>query len=192
MIDSGPNYFNWPLKSITQSSYEYDLALREHRKQYFLQFQGPTDVDTYLNVWSSLMDSVGGPEAPSDSVKDWCKLHSINYSKINEVLTVTTECIRVLKNLWDISIETGPFGVDSVTTLLKPLLEITYADRKFSYNDNNEIRTQYIDSYHNIYSMGTAQSINEIQGDPPEFVIALITSTIHSTYGNFKLIDCCV
>ena len=99
------------------------------------------------------MDAVGGPDAPSNLVVDWCKLHYISYSKINEVLTVLAECVRVLGSIWDTKVKAGPFG--TVTELLRPLLEITYADRVFRYNDNNQIRTQYIDKNRNIYSMGS-------------------------------------
>jgi HrpA-like RNA helicase len=181
-------YFVYPDRENGVSDSEYNLELLEHRKRHFNPFEGISDIHTYSNIWNTMMDDFGGPDAPTTDIKVWCEDNSIRYEIILEVISIINIIINELERLHDI--EVGPFETDTTMELLTPILSNTYNDKEFKLYNGDIVRVRY-EKDHKYYSIDNQYSINSINMNKPETVYGIITSTIKSDYSSdINLISC--
>jgi HrpA-like RNA helicase len=192
MIDAyNQSYYIYPLRNIDTSHVEYNLELLEHRKMYFESFTGRSDVHTYANIWDIMMYEIGGPDAPSSYIYDWCISNYIRYENIAEAVLLNRNIIDTLNKERSNKIEIGPFNTDNLLNLLKPILIGVYVDRKLTHDTKNEVTVRYLNEKGEYYKIDNMNGINSIDMDIPEVIYGLITSTIKSEYSaDFSTIAC--
>jgi HrpA-like RNA helicase len=185
------SYYIYPFRTNDTSHAEYNLELLEHRKTYFEPFVGKSDVHTYCNIWTVMMDEIGGSEVPSSDIHDWCENNYIRYENMSEAISLNRTIVDILNKDLSSKIEIGPFDTDNLLDLLTPILAYIYKDRKLTYDNRTEIIVRYIDSKGEYYKIDSINGINTVDADIPEIVYGLITSTITSEYSaNFNTIIC--
>ena len=194
MIDAlGKSYYVYPLRDEDTSHAEHNIELLEHTKQYFEPFSGQSDVHTYGHIWTTMMDEVGGDEALSSDVKDWCHDNYIRYENISEVISLNQVVINILNQNRSIDIEAGPFDSNNLIDMMGPILTDVYHDKRLilDTSDNNVVRVRYLDPENNYYKIDRGYSITTIEMDRPQIIFGLITSTISSKYtSDFNTILC--
>ena len=135
LIDSySPPYMIYPRQMADEPFADYQIRLDVHRDTFFNPFEGASDLATMLNWWHDLMDSIGGPRAPIEEVKDWAVEHSFNFRKIREVINVMNQSIGLLKRL-KYNVKFGPFTTDGAIDAIRPIVEIAYADQILELRD---------------------------------------------------------
>ncbi len=187
MIDSiKDTYFQYPLREddTTHIEQTYDTLFRY--KEYFLPFEGRSDVETYGNIWNIMLEEIG----PEYGMKDWCENNYINHSIMSEVSSVSNNIINLFNDR-NIMVEEGTFDVLGVMETLGPILADIYKDRQYNIDHTTEIKIRYMDNDLNYYKMDSQYCVNSIDRDRPETVYGLITSTIRSEYSSdFNTIIC--
>ena len=127
MIDCyGPSYMYYPRKQ-TDDPKEYKQIIEEHRKKYFEQYRGRSDIDTLVNIWNDFIDGVGGPSAHSIDVLDWCRDHSLNHKKMKEVLQIVNKSVADCH-----SIDPSTLTLPSSGPYIEPFVQPEYTGRAFS------------------------------------------------------------
>lgn len=209
MIDSfGKSYFVYPFRDSELTHAEYNLELLEHRKRHYTPFEGESDVHTYSNIWSVMMDEVGGPYVPFTDIKEWCQDNAIQWENISEVLLLTDRIKKILDNNQGNNNqgennedenkedenkegEIGPFETDSLIELLGPIIAQVYSDREFHLSSGDSVRVRYSDNEGKEYKIDNQYSINTIERDTPETIWGLITTTFSSKYtSDFHTVPC--
>jgi hypothetical protein len=194
MIDSyGKSYYVYPNRTNDTTNAEYNLELLEHKKQYFLPFARKSDVHTYANIWSVIMDEVGGPEVPSSDIKMWCNDNFIRFENISSVISLSNRVMDILNKDLSVPIRVGPFNADNLMDLVGPILVDVYSDKRMTLDPHTQVRVRYIDGDNKFYKINNQDSINTIEMDQPVIVFGLITSTIKSEYtSDFNTIVICM
>jgi len=180
MIDAySKSYYVYPLKDNGVDHAEYNLELLEHRKTYFEPFAGRSDIHTYGNIWTIMMEEVGGPEAPSSDIQDWCKNNYINHHNIEESISLNNNTISVLNDM-NVVVEVGPYNIDNLLNLLIPILKEIYSDKTLTYDNMKDIVVTYVGA-DGVYKIDNG-AVNTIEMDIPPVIYGLIVSVIRSDY----------
>jgi len=187
----GPPYFWYPRRSINEKMEDYYIRLDAHREKYFNQFRGPTDVDTMLNMWSSLTTYIRGIDRRSERIFKWCQNNSINNKKIQELLQIIHQCIKALERA-GYKIDIGSFTTAGVITALRPILKVVYGDMTLKWSKGLIYIHNYIKES---FKLDTRQSINEFTSTnkPPKTILGIITAEIVVANGGVtRPISCAV
>ena len=156
------NYMKSPFMfsgSENTEPFEYEIDLAKHIRDYYNQFRGESDCETFLNMFqSSLL---------SDNLKKWSDDNAISY--------------EYMKNVYDSILENNMgWKVEDINieVLKDEIFEKLYSDRKMKLDLDKEL---FRDLFIQYISEGTpfsidAESINLIEEYQPLEIYGLITS----------------
>ena len=145
--------------SVNTDTFEYEIDLDKHIRDYYNQFRGESDCETFLNMFqSSLL---------SDNLKKWSDDNAISY--------------EYMKNVYDSILENNMgWKVEDINieVLKDEIFEKLYSDRKMKLDLDKEL---FRDLFIQYISEGTpfsidAESINLIEEHQPLEIYGLITS----------------
>ena len=180
MVDSFlPLYFSYPRKAIDQTLTDYRNFLANYQKTYFNRFRGRSDVDTFLNIWNDLMETLGGLEYNEADLTLWCQQNSMNRRKIQEALTIAQKSMEVCRKE-TVNCKEGSFDREEVMSFLRPILASVYADKMMILQKKEE-QISYLHHFTE-YLIDTSQSFNTFLINPPAFLVALLTSEYDLEY----------
>ena len=135
LIDSfGPSYYFVPRKDETQSAQEYTVFKDNYFEEYFSKYESESDLKTLLKMWNDMMLEFKTLKPNYTQVSKWCKEHSLNNKKINEVIKVVRQCCMLLSNQLNYSITIGPFSENNVLKVAKKFLENVYSDHIYEFS----------------------------------------------------------
>lgn len=172
LIDSyGPSYFYLPRKERDETDASYYKKLKNARNAIIEKYRGKTDLHTAIKVWLDLFANEPDIKPMSKRVFDWCRINNMNAKKINEILTIVKECVKISLRK-GIPIQMGTFNPDNVVNKARPILQKVYEDRivrleKGGLYDENNI----------VYRFDVRESFNEIDKNTKYF-LALCTQEI--------------
>lgn len=172
LIDSyGPSYFWTPKRNPGEKIPEFNARLSEYRKRHFDGYRGKSDVHTFINVWSDLMNYAQGYPVEPNKLKEWSVMNSINHKKFKEVISTVKRTIAAVQRM-KYNVEVGPFTADGVLKHLVPLVEKVYSDKKLCISGTGDV---YSDSRGMKYKLDTLNSINKLDPRVDTCIIALIS-----------------
>ena len=184
----GPNYFFYPRREQKETPREYSMRMSVHKDMHFGPYRGDGDVETYLNMWSELMTSVGGMNGSYRDVKNWCMENSINNKKIRELLLIVGQCCNtVVSDGYEC--KQGRFTTEGVVEKLYPILAVAYKD--LILEENNE-GPGYVNKDGAVHLLDNRQSVNNIAMINPKYVIALLSAEIKTVRGVIRYISLAV
>jgi len=176
----GPSYFFYPQRSLNQNNAEYELIIQEHRNKFFTKFEGRSDLHTLVNIFTTLLNDTGGLQAPTNELLLWCRSNSINYSKINEVISLILSIINILSTL-NIFVEIGPFNTIPAIDLIRPVIQEVYSNLiMYLYQQTPTVFTYYHTETSSHYRLDFKQNISLLISQPSPSIIALISSNIQT------------
>jgi hypothetical protein len=172
----------------------YQIVMDEHRSDYFSQFVGVDDLDTYINIWNSVVSGVGTEVSELlTGMEEWGITHSIDHHKLSEVVTVVNKCIDVVRRLGsktvDISIGTKMIQLDNTTKMLAyPIIERIYDDKMLTLETSTGPVTRYKDESGHRYSIDNYQAINLINITRPQNIIAVGMANVYTASVSFDMV----
>jgi HrpA-like RNA helicase len=187
LLDSyGPSYFWFPSQNQGESYGEYNQRLAEHKEDYFKEFEGYSDVETLLNLWNDMTNSVGGPQADQRTITNWASENSINNRKFKEALRIINQVKNSLARL-NFTVAIGPFTTEGVVKALRPLAENTYQDLIMLRSKGSQ------PNYHHpktkeTYRLDQRSTVNKLTIKLPARVIPFAMAEIQSG-GTIRLIN---
>ena len=208
MIDNVENsYYSIPIRKSDESIPEFDSIRKEFNKTYLSRFTGKDDIETYSNIWSSMLDDLEGFNSSSNDLRKWCNNNGLDFNQINLVKMLIESVIDKMDNYLmndndnDDGVVVGPFTTQGIMKILSPILKDIYSDKVFTLNNDNngnDVVKKYIpgnkenknNKDNKTYTVDSVMSLNTIDTDGPEKVYGLITSTINSNVGNFNTLVC--
>lgn len=174
MIDCyGPSYFFLPRKDKDESMGSYSKRLNKVKNDIINNFRGKTDLHTALNVWLDLFNIEKVVKPTASTVYEWCKVNNMNAKKINEILTIVKECVKVSERK-GYQVKLGSFNPENVVKAARPILQKVYEDRIVKLEKGNLIDKNGI-----IFRFDNRESFNEIDKSKVYFA-ALCTQEIKS------------
>ena len=151
--------------------FDFEIEYQAHIKKYFDRFRGKSDVETYLNIWDTMLTEREEKELKTDK---WSELNYIN----PEYLENVNHIVNRVSN--DLKIKRNSFDVTEINNKLEPLFNKIYPDKLYNLNTEDTINAKY-----NGFSIDTL-SINSIEEERPLSLYALITEQIDSEYSQVK------
>ena len=180
LIDSySPPYFIYPNQTQDETLADYQIKRQTHEKNYFLRFKGESSLATMINWWSDLMNDIGGPDAPSDDIKDWAVRNSVNNKKLSEVFNVIRQS-RIILQKMKLTATEGPFTTDGAINALTPIIRIVYSDSILNYSRKTNKGIIYSNPMINDTYRLDDRMVSQSLSYPPGQLAALSTFTIHA------------
>jgi hypothetical protein len=180
----GPSYFRFPRSEPQEPRNQYQERLKQHRERYFAPFIGYNDLETFLNLWSSLVQYLNGTRDRQGRVARYCRDHSLNRRKVAEMLEAVHHTVSVTKRL-GYPVAKGPFTTAGAMTAARPLLlqaytgQVLYRDRRGGYRNPSTKESFRLDN---------RDALNRMGEKPPSGVIALATAEIKTATSEFRVV----
>ncbi len=181
LIDTyGPPYF-W-----TPSTYAPNTSQRNnHIGQYFQKFRGISDVHTFLNIWSNLMNEIGGPaifRQFRSTIKNWSVTNSMNNKQIIEILNKVSTIINKLKQLRIPDYEIGPFATNDVIKFIQPIAASVYSDMMMELKDKQGEQLIYKRvTTNDRFRLDSRNAVNDLNRKEFPTLIGLVTAQFERT-----------
>lgn len=169
----GPSYFFLPRKDSEETDAAFSKRLNKVRNEIIDNFRGRTDLHTVLNVWLSLFNIEKVVKPSASTVYEWCKFNNMNAKKINELLTIIKECVKI-SEIKGYRVKLGSFNPENVVKAARPILQKSYEDRIVKFEKNNLIDNEGI-----IFKFDNRESFNEMD-KKNKYFLALCTQEIKS------------
>lgn len=173
LIDSYiPNIYIYPENSRNKQVFDYQMESLVHNKDYFDRFRGDSDVESLLNIYTSMISE-------ESDLEEWARTNYISEKYLRDVRDVVKHTMNVFN--FDES------NIDVMDTIEKSseLFENIYPDRKMYLNEEETIYTNY-DGY-----KIDSESVNTVEEKRPLEIYGIVTSEIKSEYENFKNVSVC-
>lgn len=188
MVDSfGPPYFFYPRKRSEISMSDYRMQLDKHIDEYFNGFRGRSDLDTLINIWNDLIDTLQGLNHRPKDLLEWCQRNSMNHKKIREIFKIVQACVTISMRL-GMLIKVGPFTTEGLIKAIRPIIAEVYSDRVFKQGKVPSVYWDMNTKEH--YNLDSRQSVNNLSNPYPPYVVALITTEFGGRNTPVRVITC--
>lgn len=187
LIDSyGPSYMYYPRREPDQTNSDYRSFIERHTKQYFDRFIGYSDLDTLINIWTDLMESIDGPYGKSDKVVKWSRDNSMNNKKIREVLNIIHQSLHQCQRR-KLKCHVGPFTREGTLDELRPILADVYANMTMSlFKQGDKIAYLHggvggyagTPAHATEYKLDSRVVMNNFFLNPPPFLVGLSSAEL--------------
>ena len=180
------DYFRYP-EVINEDASEFKYTLDYCRRDIALEFGGISDIQTYLNIWTSLMKLYNKPTSIDENSKEfelWCYNKNLNVIAWRRVLLWLNHFYQIIK------FDEITFDPTEFVQLIRPIFIQCYSDQIFKLISKQGHPPTYIDTKtKDHFILSTFQSINLFQQNPTPSIISLLTSQIYSIYPTVNIIN---
>lgn len=185
IIDSyGPSYYFIPRPRPNQSTTEYNKILQEYKQKNFSKIIGYNDLETGLNMWSNLTDTIGGIKTNYRVLSNYSRNNSMNNKKLKELLSIVRRMIETT-TLLGYEVNIGKFTTPGVVTAARPLLLSIYSDVTLIQSQG----TRYFSPItKENYTLDNRETVNTMINNPPLGIIPLVSGEFNSQRGTFRLV----
>jgi HrpA-like helicases len=159
LIDNAyKSYFKLPeFKGLF--GYKQTVAMEKHIKEFFTKYQSSSDLESYLKLWNDMTSQLQGFNVSVELILSYCRLNSINFEAIMDVIHQVNNASRTLGKFTKIVFE--PFSVDELMKKLYDIITIVYDARKMHSVDE----IIYADYYSNRYTYNLYLNPNRVVHD---------------------------
>ena len=151
-------YFFLPIKQKEQTIEEHDMNVKQHFEKYFKKWSSESILECYLNMWNAYADDIGTLKPSIESLKVWCREHSINFKSIYELLELIVDTFDKLEYMNRVQITIGKFSPKKLLALVNPLLIKVYAKNMCQLVDVDKYK--YIDEKHENFFLDVRRHYN--------------------------------
>ena len=178
-----PSYVWIPPNVKNMTDQAYQLKLYDHKQKYLNKFIGKSELETFLNIYNSLMNnkSLYSINMKSHILK-FSNNNSLNNKKMNELVKLIKQVIKLLEKM-NYIVDYGrerfnyQINVDENIKLLRPILRKTYSDHIYNIR-RGKYWVSFVQPETNfIYSLDRSK-LNKYEEEVPPKIISLSESEI--------------
>ena len=156
----------------------------EVEKDKHKKFRGYSDIHTYLKIWKSLTDYLGGLDGRYMEIRDWALRSAAKYNQLREIYFTVVKIMRILtRSRSGRSVAIGRISsTRKAIGHLTPIIQDIYSDKLMTKVRLGEYRSKWGD----IYTLDTKYSYNSLQIVPPATIYAILIRKV----GGRNVVNC--